>query len=237
MCLVFVAFHKNEEYPLLIGANREESRRRPSTAPVCCRSGSLRCLLAGADHGPDGTCPRLGTWLGVNESGLVVAVTNRRDGELPPAQQTRSRGWLTVSLLGFVEPHEAARCAQEDLSQGGYGGCNLLIAGRRDAWVVQAPGPRRTSLVQLTAGVHAMTNLDLDDGYDPRIRLACETLEPDRFLDSARRICGDDRIVIGGGERGTVSSTLVLVGTSTEFHHVTGDPRGGEYELYLPFAR
>ncbi|MGO9814430.1 MAG: NRDE family protein, partial [Isosphaeraceae bacterium] len=62
----------------MIGANREESFRRPTTSPVCCRSGSIRCLVAGADHGPDGTFAEMGTWLGVNESGLVVAVTNRR---------------------------------------------------------------------------------------------------------------------------------------------------------------
>ena len=87
----------------MIGANREESRRRPMTSPVCCRtgSGSLRCLLAGADHGPDGTFPRMGTWLGVNEAGVAVAVTNRSDGELAWEDQTRSKGLLAVDLLSF----------------------------------------------------------------------------------------------------------------------------------------
>ena len=82
MCLVFLGSRVNRNTPVMIGANREESFRRPITSPLCCRSGSIRCLVAGADHGPDGTFAEMGTWLGVNESGLVVAVTNRRDGEL-----------------------------------------------------------------------------------------------------------------------------------------------------------
>src|SRR4051812_23409457 len=133
MCLVFLAFRMDAEFPVLLGANREEARRRPSTPPVEHRSGDFRCLLAGADHGPDGSCTRTGTWLGVNEAGLVVAVTNRRDGELAPARQARSRGWLAVALLGFDDPMAAARFAQEDLAGGGYGGGNFLIANPRVA--------------------------------------------------------------------------------------------------------
>lgn len=182
MCLVFLAFQVNDEDPVMLGANREESRRRPSTPPVCCRSGSSRCLLAGADRGPDGTFPEIGTWLGVNETGLVVAVTNRRDGELAWADQVRSRGLLAVSLLGFDDPERAARFAQSDLAEGGYGGCNFLIANRKAASIVQAPGARRISVEKLRPGIHPMTNLDLDDGDDPRIRLVHEHLEPEQFV-------------------------------------------------------
>ena len=46
----------------------------------------------------------MGTWLGVNESGLVVAVTNRRDGELRWEDQIRSRGLLVIALLGLDDP-------------------------------------------------------------------------------------------------------------------------------------
>src|SRR3954468_24367713 len=138
MCLVFLAFQVNDDAPVMFGANREEVRRRPSTPPVCCRSGSMHCLLAGADRGPDGTFPEIGTWLGVNETGLVVAVTNRRDGELALADQVRSRGLLAVALLGFEDPEKAARFAEGDLGQGGYGGCNYLIADREVAYAVQA---------------------------------------------------------------------------------------------------
>src|SRR5260370_5161831 len=124
MCLVFIAFQTESHYPLLLGANREESRTRPTTSPVCARSGSVRCLLAGADHGPDGTFPQMGTWLGVNETGLVVAVTNRSDGELRWEEQVHSRGLLTVALLGFDDSEKAARHAENTLCHRCCGGTN-----------------------------------------------------------------------------------------------------------------
>jgi uncharacterized protein with NRDE domain len=138
MCLVFIAYRLEPSAPVLIGANREESRRRPTTSPVCCRSGSLRCLLAGADHGPDGTFPEMGTWLGVNEAGMAVAVTNRSDGKLAWEDQTRSRGLLAVAMLGCDRAAPAARYACAELASGGFGGCNYLVAGRDAAYVVPA---------------------------------------------------------------------------------------------------
>lgn len=234
MCLVFIGSRIEGCPPLLIGANREESRRRPMTSPVCLRAGpaSLRCLLAGADHGPDGTFPSMGTWLGGNEAGLVVAVTNRSDGELRWEDQTRSKGLLAVDLLGFERPGEAALFARAELASGGFGGCNYLIAGRDAAFVVQAPGATRVALVELTPGVHAMTNRDLDDPDDPRIRLVREQFDPREFPASAGRLCRDRRIVVADPERGTISSSLIAVGEAIAFDHIRGDPRGRDYERY-----
>jgi uncharacterized protein with NRDE domain len=232
MCLVFIGFRIGGCDPVLIGANREESRSRPTTSPVCCRSRSLRCLLAGADHGPDGSFPAMGTWLGVNEQGMAVAVTNRHDGELAWADQTRSRGLLAVDLLGFDHPERAVCFARDELASGGFGGCNYLIAGRDAAFVVQAPGPLRISVVGLTPGIHAMTNLDLDDAQDPRIRFVATNLEPRDFPASATRICRDDRIVIPGGERGTISSTRIVIGEAIVFDHILGDPRGRDSDRF-----
>jgi uncharacterized protein with NRDE domain len=237
MCLVFLAFQMNDADPVMLGANREESRSRPSTSPVCSRRNAVPTLLAGADQGPDGSFPEIGTWLGVNESGLVVAVTNRLDGALAWADQVRSRGLLAVSLLAFNDPEVALRQAASALELGGYGGCNYLIANRDRAYVVHAPGAQRISAIRLAPGLHAMTNLDMDDRDDPRIRFVFDHLEPARFFDSARRICRDQRIVISGSERGTVSSSLVLVGGAIRFFHIRSDPRDGDYKSITPFCR
>ena len=229
MCLVFIAYQIEGCPPVMIGANREESRRRPVTSPVCCRVRSLRCLLAGADHGPDGSFPQMGTWLGVNEAGIAVAVTNRNDGELPYAAQTRSKGLLAVDLLGFDDPARAAQYAREQLTGGGFGGCNYLIAGADLALVVQAPGAARVSVTELSLGIHAMTNLDLDDANDARIRVVAENLQLRDFPGSARRICRDDRIVIPGADRGTISSSVLLVDATIALDHVQGVDRHDRY--------
>jgi len=236
MCLIFLAFQMDRESPVMVGANREESRRRPTTPPVCARSGNAKCLLAGADRGPYGSFPEIGTWLGVNEAGLVVAVSNRRDGELAFADQIRSRGLLSVALLAFVEPKIALQFAQEELATGGYGGCNYLIATSEAAFVVHAPGAQRVSAKTLPPGVHAMTNLDLNDANDPRVRFVHQNLEPNQFALSAQQICRDERILIRGAERGTVSSSLVKIGKEIHFYHLMGDPSRGEYETFSPFA-
>jgi uncharacterized protein with NRDE domain len=232
MCLVFIAYRVEGCVPVMIGANREESRRRPVTSPVCCRVRSLRCLLAGADHGPDGTFPQMGTWLGVNEMGIAVAVTNRHDGELAWEDQTRSKGLLAVDLLGFDRAAQASQYARAELVRGGFGGCNYLIAGADAAFVVQAPGASRVAVRELTPGIHSMTNLDLDDPEDLRIQFVTANLEPRDFPASARRICCDDRIVIPGAERGTVSSSVILVGEPIGLDHIQGDPRGRDYQGY-----
>jgi uncharacterized protein with NRDE domain len=232
MCLVFIAFRTTGTAPVMIGANREESRRRPATSPVCCTTRSIRCLLAGADHGPDGSFPAMGTWLGVNEFGLAVAVTNRRDSELAWADQVRSKGLLAVKLLGHTSASEALRVAGAELAQSGFGGCNFLIACAASAFVIQAPAPTRISVVALEPGIHAMTNLDLDDRADPRIRYVMSSLNTHDFLPSAGRICRDDDIIITGEDRGTVSSSIMLTDGDPRLCHIRGDPRGRSYEEF-----
>lgn len=235
MCLVFMSFQTPGNPPLLIGANREEQRRRPKTSPVCCRSGSRQCLLAGADFGPDGSFPRMGTWLGVNDTGLIVAVTNRNDGELAFAQQYRSRGLLAVELLQYDRPAQAAHDARAQLERGGFGGTNFLIADSRTALVVQAPGARDVSIVSLAPGTHAITNGDVDDRADSRIQLVRSDLRPDDFRVSAAQICRDPRIVIAGTDRGTVSSSLFLGGSEAVLFHISGDPTNRDYEPFRLF--
>jgi uncharacterized protein with NRDE domain len=237
MCLVFINFHNAGKGPVMIGANREESRRRPTTSPVCCKQPRMRCLLAGADHGPDGSFPGMGTWLGVNQAGVAVAVTNRHDGELAWTDQVRSRGLLAKFLLDHDRPQYAARVAQSELAQGGYGGCNFLIASADAAFVVQAPGATRTSVTRLEPGIHAMTNLDLDDDNDMRVQLVRTTLEPEDFVASAARICQDDRIVISAAERGTVSSSLIVAGDEIVLYHIEGNPKGREYQEFRLLGR
>jgi uncharacterized protein with NRDE domain len=232
MCLVFISFQMEAGNRLMIGANREESRTRPLTSAVCCRVRSMRSILAGADYGPDGTFPEMGTWLGINERRLAIAVTNRSDGELPWRDQIRSRGLLAVELLGRELPEPAALFALEELARGGYGGCNFLIANPDAAYVVHAAGARRISLVKLTSGIHAMTNLDVDDPDDPRIRFVRATLDPADFIASAGRICGDDRVLIKGVDRGTISSSLIIAGNPIVLYHTLGVPDGRHYQEY-----
>ncbi len=237
MCLVFISFRVNCNSPVMLGVNREESFQRPMTSPVCCRQGNLRCLLAGADHGPDGSFPEMGTWLGVNETGLVVAVTNRSDGELRWQEQVCSRGLLDAALLRFDDPERATRFAEHDLSRGGYGGCDFLIASPQAGFCVQAPGAGQITVRTLNPGVHAITNRDLDDPNDPRIRFVRENLDPEDFVASAQTICRNETILVTGPDRGTISSSLILVNDPIIFHHLLGNPNAEVYNQFVLAVR
>jgi uncharacterized protein with NRDE domain len=191
----------------------------------------MRSLIAGADYGPDGSFPEMGTWLGVNEAGMAVAVTNRHDSALAPAEQLSSRGLLAVALLESRSPESAVATAQKALARGGFGGCNFLVADRSGAFVVEAPGTARISVRKLDPGVHAMTNLDLD-ADDPRINLVRATLDPRHFVASASALCRDHRIVVAGAERGTVSSSLILADQAIILYHIQGIPSGRDYQQF-----
>jgi uncharacterized protein with NRDE domain len=97
----------NAHYPVIVAANREESRTRPSRAPF--QWGGSPTVWAGRDELAGGT------WLGVNAIGLVAAVTNRpvesRDVTL------RSRGLLCLDTLRCESPSAARSFFVDELSR------------------------------------------------------------------------------------------------------------------------
>ena len=75
--------------------NRDENRSRlPGRPPSRMMVGGLRVVApSDGNHG--------GTWIGVNEAGLTVAVANRYQVPRPPLPAERvSRGLLVMELLG-----------------------------------------------------------------------------------------------------------------------------------------
>ena len=90
MCLLLIAHEMHPAHPLVLLANRDEFRARP-TAPLGFWPNEPQ-LLAGKDLLAGGT------WLGVTRSGRIAAVTNYRE---PGAHRSGapSRGNLVHSYL------------------------------------------------------------------------------------------------------------------------------------------
>ena len=149
-----------------------------------------------------------------------------------PSRFGRGACWPS-RCSGFDQPDDAVGWARAELARGGYGGCNFLIASAQAAFVVQAPGASRISVRRLEPGTHAMTNLDVDDPADPRIRFVHANLDPADFLASAARICRDPAIVDRGSR---TRHRFVEPDDSSEprstLHHVMGDPTGRDYQQY-----
>src|SRR5262245_11487824 len=125
MCLLAILFRAVEGCPVLVAANREEYYERQGTPPELW--GDKMPIVAGRD-------PRAGgTWLGVNQRGVLVAVTNRASPAARP--ELRSRGLLCRELLACPTARKAHEQALTELDQHAYAGCNLLAIDADGAYV------------------------------------------------------------------------------------------------------
>src|SRR5262249_11029088 len=189
---------------------------------------SGRAFIGGID-------PRAGgTWLGVNDCGMLVAITNRQDRAVPP--QARSRGLPVRDLPNASSAAEALQVASAQLMRGCYGGCNIVLLDGQSGHVVSARESIRSESIQ--PGIHAVTSGNVDDRNDPRIAYAlCKLAITDLSSaeDSARAlraICAENApdgppMCLHGQEGGTVSSTVIILRApvfGSEIWHCQGSP-------------
>ena len=234
MCLA-ILFHRHfSDAPLALAANREEAYDRPALPPHWWGD---HPLFAGRDQRAGGT------WLGVNRSGLLVALTNRAaDPENTPltAGPPRSRGQLCVDALQQSSAAEALAWATSHLGVEPYNPFNLLLADGTSAWVVHLDGAVRVS--ELAPGIHYLAETDVDDPTHPRIAAARDLIDAGiaetwaATLPALRRIMGTHQADLGAGARmcrhlgrsGTVSSALVALPAAglygTTYEHAPGPP-------------
>jgi uncharacterized protein with NRDE domain len=243
MCLLALYFRGVAEAPILAAANREEFFDRPTLPPrLVALENSRTRALCGLDARAGGT------WLGVNRRGVLVAVTNRRKTDLPPSP--RSRGRLCLDLLGRRTAEEATRRAMAELSTGRYAGANYVCLDGHQGAVIHAGD--RLECVSLDPGLHLLSNGDLDDPHDARLKLARELFAARpigsvaEFLTAAQRICGHyvphggPSIVLRASDRGTVSSTLVALtvkAADAVYQYAPGPPDIAPYDDYSALAR
>lgn len=165
MCTLVILRRPNHEWPLLVAGNRDEMRDRPWAPPG--RHWEDRSeVVAGLDWQAGGS------WLGINDHGVVAAVMNR-EGTLGPATDKRSRGELVLEALDHAEAGEAAK-ALADLAPGAYRGFNLFIGDPISGFWLRNLGGKRQEQVEvfeIPPGLHMLTARELDDASVPRIRV------------------------------------------------------------------
>ncbi len=157
VCLIVLAVGVDRRWPLVVAANRDEFRDRPS-APLAPWPGGR--VVAGRDLAAGGT------WLGVTRDGRFAALTNFRD---PTARRVglRSRGALVASFLeGEARAEDYARAAVA--SRGDYADFNLLVGDRDGLWYAASS---LASSRLLEPGLHALSNHLLDSPW-PKVRRA-----------------------------------------------------------------
>ena len=163
MCTLVVLYRPDERWPLIVAANRDEMLSRTWKAPG--RHWPDRPhVVAGLDKEAGGS------WLGINDDGLVAAVLNRV-GSLGAQAGKRSRGELVLEALDHAEASDAAE-AMTALNPDAYRSFNLFVADSQQAYWLRHDGEagRGIEAAPLPEGLSMITAHDRNDVESPRIR-------------------------------------------------------------------
>jgi uncharacterized protein with NRDE domain len=235
VCTLILAWQTFEDAPVLVAANRDEALNRPSEPPARRDWGARVVAPMDLEAG--------GTWLGYNEHGVLVGVTNRwLDADI---EGERSRGLLVRDALAAETAEDAIRTVEQELDERTYDGFYLLAADANAAVLVEAGGQSRT-VTNLTPGVHVVVNVGADGQYSIPARrqeaaeqqaanadAVRETLNPEPgaraegWLDRASEVLGDHEygVCVHGDGFGTRSASLVkLDADERTYKYADGPP-------------
>ena len=245
MCTLTLAWQAFADAPVVVAANRDEAMSRPSEPPT--RQAGTPGFLAPRDLEAGGT------WIGVNDAGVFVGITNR--WVAVEGGGDRSRGLLVRDALGASSAEEATRLVERALDEHRYDGFNLVLADANAATLVEWDG--RARVRPLSPGVHVVVNVGADgEFFEPerrpemgpeqannaaRVREGLRPEpgeEPAQWLQRAAEVLADHDYGVcvhqGGpdGGYGTRSSSLVTVRRdgSVDYQFAPGPPCETAYE-------
>lgn len=216
MCTLVVAWQVFSGTPITVAANRDEAVDRPSDPPLQYRDEPRAIAPRDSRAG--------GTWIGYNEAGVFVAITNRwvdRDGE-------RSRGQLVADCLETQSASKAVDHVSQAVERDSYAGFNLVVADVERAVLLEYDGDLR--LTEFDPGVHVVVNVGANgEFFEPaarptggrkqatnaqRLRAVLEATNREtatEWLDRARRALGNHEygVCVHGDGFGTRSASLI----------------------------
>jgi uncharacterized protein with NRDE domain len=175
MCLLVVCFHVVPDIPLVVAANRDERLARPATSITVLQEHDP-AILGGRDQVAGGT------WLAVNERGVVAGLTNRpaTDGRDP---NRRSRGELPLLLAAEPSAKAATLAFSTKVDPSSYNPAWLLVGDRESLFYNEFDGRGMRQWRALESGVHVLENRPLQ--------------APSAKVDRARTVLGDPSALVG----------------------------------------
>ena len=239
MCTLLLALDVWPDARLVVAANRDEVRSRPSAPPAPERAPSGLRYVAPKDLRAGGT------WLGLNEAGVFVAITNRSIGGGPSfLGERRSRGSLVLDALAAGSAADALNAAAAWPGDA-HNPFHLAVIDRDQAGLVWSDGTttRREPLAPGT--IHVVTERSYGAAPSEREaelgrRLPTLTAGPEPSRDDWRALLGwrhpeghgdapyggfDDLCVdVPAFDYGTVSASWLRMADTTEFAFADGSP-------------
>lgn len=162
MCSIILLRQSDSEWPIVIGANRDEMSDRKSLPPS--RHWEDRpYIFAGKDLEAGGT------WLGINDYGVVCGIMNRIN-TLGPDPDMRSRGELVLDALDHADANESLNAIVE-IEKSSYKGFNMLIADNVNAyWIKSSDESDVVEYFNIPDGLSMITAYDRNDINSKRIK-------------------------------------------------------------------
>jgi len=157
VCTLTLAWRAFEDAPVVVAANRDELLDRDSEPPAV------------VDGDPSFVAPRDavagGTWIGYNEHGVFVGLTNRWV-DVPDGGE-RSRGLLVRDALRAESAVDARETIEDAVAADTYDGFHLVVAERGEddprAYFFEWDGA--LNVRRLTPGVHVVVNVGIDGEF------------------------------------------------------------------------
>jgi uncharacterized protein with NRDE domain len=150
VCLLIVLAQVREDLPLVVAANRDERLDRPAVPMTILRDSGPR-VLGGRDELAGGT------WLAVNERGVVAGLTNRPSSAGPDPSK-RSRGELPLALASYESAEESVDAFVTRCRPAEYNPAWLLVADRGTVFAVDIGDGEHPVVERLPAGIHILEN-------------------------------------------------------------------------------
>ena len=185
MCLLVVVSRMVPEWPLIVAANRDEQYARPADPVMVLRERPRtfggRDRLAG------------GTWLALNEHGVVAGLTNQPMQRSPSG---RSRGAIPLRLTECADAGHAVAAFTASAAPAEFNPCWAVAADRSALFYLDLTRADALVAVELEPGVYILENRALD-ASSPKVDRVRRRLgdvaahEPDGLLDALRAVLAD----------------------------------------------
>ena len=234
MCTVILGIDVVPDYPIFMASNRDEQLERPSVGPEIFTREQVN-ILAPRD------LQEGGTWLGLNQFGVLTALTNRFGSTRNPDRF--SRGDVVIQSLIRESASDAAAYVS-GLQPDAYNPFHLITADHHAAHLIWSDG-KDLHTEELGSGFHIITERSFEaapTGREGLIRLRLDLMLASRNLGLtdfeallAERIDGSmDGITVHMPEwgYGTRSSTIAGLGQQPLWRFADGSP---DTTPYLPY--
>ena len=162
MCTSIILFRKSHIWPVIIGTNRDENLDRMSKFPGRHWLKGYPHIIAGKDE------EKKGSWIGINDYGLVAIIHNRILNDNVTNKIT-SRGHIVLEVLNHSNMNDALHYIL-NFDRFNYKNFNLLIANNKEChWIKHDINDKNLITKQLEEGLSIMTDKDLNDKNDKKI--------------------------------------------------------------------